>query len=76
MQTFRVGHLGRVTGFDEHFKSSLYQCACAAAEHGLFAEQISFGLFLEIRFEDAGTCAADAFGPGERDLFRVLRQDS
>ena len=72
MQALEVGHLRRVAGFDEHFKSGLHQSARAAAEHGLFAEQIGFRLFLEISFEDAGARAANAFGPGERNFFRIL----
>jgi len=72
MQTFEVGHLGRVTGFDEHFKAGLHERARAAAEDGLFAEQIGFSLFFEVRFEDAGTGAADAFGPRECDFFASL----
>ena len=72
MQTFEIGHLRRITGFDEHFKSGLNERARAAAKHGLFAEQIGFGLFLEVGFEDAGAGAADAFGPSERNLLRIL----
>ena len=72
VQALEVGHLRRVAGLDERFESGLHQRARAAAEHGLFAEEIGLGLFLEGGFDHAGAGAADALGPGERDLLRLL----
>ena len=64
MQALEISHLGRITGLDEHFKSSLNERAGAAAENGLFTEQIGFGFFLEVRFNDPGARAAAAAGAG------------
>ena len=72
MQAFEVGHLRLVTGLDQRFVSGLTKRARAAAQHGLFAEQIGFGLFLETGLDDAGARAADALGPGQRDLLGLL----
>ena len=43
----------------------------AAAQHGLFAEQVGLALFLEIGLDDARTTAADARRVGETDVVRV-----
>ena len=59
-RTLEVGALGLIAGLDEGFKSSLDEGADAAAEHGLLAEEIGLGLFLECGFEDSGARAADA----------------
>ena len=72
VQAFEVGHFGLVTGFDEGFKAGLNEGGCAAAEDGLFAEEVGFGFFLESGLDDAGAGGADAFGPGQRELFGVF----
>ena len=60
VQALEVRHLGRVAGVDQRFEARGHQRRGAAAEHGLFAEQIGFRLFAEVGFEDAGASAADA----------------
>ena len=45
----------------------------AAAEHGLFAEQVSLGLFTERRLDDAGAGIADGFRVGQRNSLRDAR---
>lgn len=72
VQALEVGHLGRVTRFGQHFEAGLHQRASAATKNRLLTEQIRLGFFLEVRLNDAGTGAADALGPGERDLLRVF----
>ena len=57
---FEVGALGLIAGFDESFVASLDQRADAAAEHGLLAEEIGFGLFFERGLKYSGARAADA----------------
>src|SRR5258708_4621930 len=44
---FEVGALRLIAGFDEGFIASLDERADAAAEHGLFAEEIGLGLFFK-----------------------------
>ena len=72
VQALEVGHLGLVPGCDERVVAGLDQRAGAAAEHGLFAEEIGLGLFLEAGLDHARARAADALGPGERDFLRLL----
>ena len=42
VQTFEVGHLGRVTGFHQRLEAGLHERGESAAEHRLLAEQIRF----------------------------------
>src|SRR5207245_6210300 len=71
VQAFKVSHLRRISGFDEGFKSSLDQRGQPAAEHGLFAEQIGFGLFTKSRFNYACPAAANGACVGQCNLPRV-----
>jgi hypothetical protein len=59
VQAFEVGDFGGVAGFDQRLESGADQFGCAAAEHGLFAEEIAFGFFAEGGFDDAGAQAAE-----------------
>jgi len=61
MQDFEVGALGLIAGFGEGFIASLYEGADAAAEDGLFTEEVGFGFFFKGGLEDSGAGAADAF---------------
>src|SRR3954470_13796663 len=72
MQTFEVGHLRLIPSFDQRFITSLNQCRESAAENRLFAEQVRFGFFFESSFDHTRAGAADALGPGQRDLLRIL----
>jgi hypothetical protein len=60
VKDFEVGALGLIAGFDESFESALDEGADAAAEHGLLAEEVGFGLFFECGLKDSGAGAADA----------------
>ena len=73
VEAFEIGHLRRVAGFDQRFVAGLDQLDEAAAEHGLFAEEIRLGLFAERRLDDAGAGVADGFRVGERDSLRDAR---
>ncbi len=44
----------------------------AAAEHGLFAEEVGFRFFLERGLDDPGAGAADTLGPREGNFLRLL----
>ena len=65
VEDFEVGELGLVAGFDEGFEACLDEGGGAAAEDGLLAEEVGFGLFGEGGLEDAGAGAADALGVAE-----------
>ena len=71
VQALEVGHFRRIAGFHQGFETGLDQLHGTAAENGLLAEQVGFGLVLEGGFDDAGTTAADTGGVGERN-FRAL----
>ena len=73
MQAFEVGDFRRVARLDECFKAGADQFRGAAAEHGLFAEQIALGLFLEGGLDDAGAKAADAHRIGQALFERLAR---
>ena len=45
VHALEVGHLGLVARFDQRLEAGLHQRARAAAEDGLFAEQVGFGFF-------------------------------
>ena len=61
MQAFKIGDLRLVTRFDQRLESRLDQLAYAAAQHGLFAEQIGFGFLGEGGLDNAGAGGADPF---------------
>ena len=66
-----VGALGLIAGFDQRLKARLDERADAAAEHGLLAEEIGLGLFLERGFEHSGARAADALEIAEIERVRI-----
>ena len=68
VDAFEVGHLRRIAGFDEGFKSGFDECRQPAAEDGLFAEEIGFAFIFEGGFDDAAARAADAARPGQADF--------
>src|SRR5499426_1677328 len=61
VQAFEIGHLRRVARLDQSLESGLDQRGQSAAEHRLFAEEVSLGLFFESRLDDAG--ARPAYRP-------------
>jgi hypothetical protein len=73
VQAFEIGHFRSVAAFNERFETGADQLDKAAAEDDLLAEQVGFAFFLERRFDDAGTAAADAAGVGEREVMGVAR---
>ena len=73
VQAFKIGHFRLVTGFDQRFKTGHDQGRGPAAQHGLFAEKVRFGLFLEAGLDDPRARGADALGIRERRLERVTR---
>jgi hypothetical protein len=73
MQAFVVRDFRLIAGFDQRLPALHNQLGRAAAEHGLFAEEIGFRLLCEGGFEDAAASAADAVRIGQRILVRVAR---
>ncbi len=71
VQALEVGDLRLIAGVDQRLEAGLDQRGRAAAEHGLLAEEVGFGLFREGGFENAAARAADGLGVGERELFRL-----
>ena len=66
---FEVGDLGLIARFHQGLEAGLDKGGAAAAQNGLFAEEVGLGLFFEGGLKDAGTGSADAFGVGQGDLF-------
>src|SRR5882672_571389 len=62
----KVRNLGSVARFHQRLKALLDQRSQSAAEHGLLAEQVALGFFLESRLEHAGAGRADAVSVAER----------
>jgi hypothetical protein len=62
MQAFKVGNLRLIAGFNQGFESGLDKGCDAAAENGLFTEEIGFGFFLEGGFNNTSAGAPDTFG--------------
>ena len=60
VQALEVRHLGRVAGFHQRFETGGDERGGSAAEDGLLAEEIGFGFFAEVRFENARAAAADS----------------
>src|SRR3546814_1238738 len=63
-----VSHFRRVAGFNQRFEAGFDELNGTAAQHGLFTEQVGFGFFAEIGFDDAGTAAADGASIGQGDV--------
>ena len=74
VQALEVRHLRRVAGLDQRLEARLDQLDAAAAQHGLLAEEIGLGLFLEVGLDDAGLAAADRRRVGQRQVARLLRR--
>ena len=67
VQDFEVGALGLIAGLDQRLVARLDERADAAAKHGLLAEEIGLGLFLEGGLEHPGAGAADALEVAEAE---------
>ena len=53
VEAFEVGDLGSVSGFDQRLETGADEFGGAAAENGLFAEEIALGLFAEVGVDHA-----------------------
>jgi hypothetical protein len=71
VHAFEVGHLRRVTCFDERLVTGFHQLDEAATQHRLFAEQVGFAFFLEGRFDNSCAAAADCRGIRKAKVVRV-----
>ena len=60
VQAFEIGHLRRIAGLGQRLEAGPDQLAEAAAQHGLFAEQVRFAFLAESGLDDARAAAADA----------------
>src|ERR1017187_2807100 len=65
VEALEVGDLGSVSGFDKGLEAGADEFRGAAAEDGLFAEEVAFGFFAEVGVDDAGLEAAEGEGVGE-----------
>ncbi|MPM74130.1 hypothetical protein SDC9_121115 [bioreactor metagenome] len=70
MDAFEVGVFRRVARFHKRFEPCQHEFRHAAAEHGLFAEEVGFRLFAERGFEDARARGADACGIRQSGFLR------
>ena len=68
VQALEVRHFRRVACFDQRLEAGLDQLDGTAAQHGLLAEQVGFGFFTEVGFDDAGTAAAVRCRVRQRDV--------
>ena len=68
VQALVVRDLRRVAGLDERLETCADEFGGTAAEDGLLAEEVGFGLLFERRLEDAGASGADADGVRESEL--------
>jgi hypothetical protein len=68
MQAFEIGHFRRVAGFHQGLKTGADQLHQAAAEHGLFAEQVGLALLAEVGLDDARATAADRAGVSQAEV--------
>jgi hypothetical protein len=58
VQAFEVRHFRPVTRFHQRCEGSLDQVDCTSAQNRLFAEQVRFGFFAKVGFDDTGTATA------------------
>ena len=65
VEDLEVGEFGLVAGFYEGLEARFDEGGGSAAENGLLAEEVGFGLFGEGGLEDSGAGTADALGVGE-----------
>src|SRR3546814_6079837 len=63
-----VSHFRRVAAVNQRFEAGFDELNGTAAQHGLVTEQVGFGFFAEIGFDDAGTAAADGASIGQGDV--------
>ena len=68
MQALEVGDLGLVSRLDQRLETGHDEFGSAAAQDGLFAEEIGLGFFAEGRLDDSAAGAADALGIGQADI--------
>src|SRR5579864_7562247 len=71
VEHLEVGDLGLIAGLDEGFEPGLDQRADPAAEHGLLAEEIGLGLFLERGLHDSRSAGAERARVGQGTAPRV-----
>jgi len=70
--TFEIGEFGGIALLDEGFEGGEDEFGHAAAEDGLFAEEVGFGFVGEGGIDDGGAGAADGIGPGKSEFFSIL----
>ena len=62
MHRLKVGELWVVASLNQRLPRTLHELRGAAAEHGLFAEEIALGLILEGRLHDSRARATESVG--------------
>src|SRR6266478_8517654 len=70
VEAFEIGDLGLVASFRKRFEARFDQFTHAAAEHGLFAKEVGFGLLGKGGFQNASARAAESLSVGEGKRFR------
>ena len=65
---FKICAFRFIACFYQSFIACRDQSGNTAAKHSLFAEKICFSFFAEGSIEHAGTCTANAFGIGKRNV--------
>src|SRR5690606_32597745 len=71
VQALEIGDLGLVAGLDQGVEALDDQLLGPAAQHGLFAEQVGFGLFAERGLKQAAGRSADALGVAHGAVTRL-----
>ena len=68
MQAFEVGHFWSIACFSQGFEAGFDQFNHAAAQYGLFAEEVGFGFFAEVGFNHAAFGTAVGCGVRQGDV--------
>src|SRR5262252_3251129 len=71
MEAFKIGHLRRIPGINQGFKSRLDECREPAAKYRLLAEQIRFSLFTKTGFDNPGPATTNRRSVSQANLARV-----
>src|SRR5579859_3606278 len=71
VHTFKVCDFGLVSGVNQRLETGADERGDAAAQHGLLAKEVGFGLFGDGGAQDTGARAADGAGIGQRQGFSV-----
>ena len=68
MDAFEIGIFGLIAGFHQDFETAAHQVNDAAAQNGLFTEQVGLGLLIHRGLQDPRTGSADPGDVSQGDI--------